>query len=243
MATDMERHYREVLARMELGDKHFDLLDRQYRELRAALQLDCLDFDRFPKTETKVKEELARQADRYIEFGLNGHRQINMEQGKFKDSLIALACFQLENFAGRFDIPVAVLGQVPAKDIYKAAGVDYQLGDLDVRDWPDDPQGYVTPQRFYLSWMDTGVFNLDRKVEDVRTNLAPDMRGAQESDGSGLYVAHPRILEHHYVDFPGTSVGSGRAPYLHLFIGRPEVGYDWVDCAYPEFGSALCGRD
>ncbi|OGD97280.1 hypothetical protein A3E71_04450 [Candidatus Curtissbacteria bacterium RIFCSPHIGHO2_12_FULL_42_33] len=171
MATDMERHYREVLARMKPGDKHFDLLDRQYRELRAALQLDCLDFDRFPKTETKVKEELARQADRYIEFGLNGHRQINMEQGKFKDSLIALACFQLENFAGRFDIPVAVLGQVPAKDIYKAAGVDYQLGDLDVRDWPDDPQGHKTPQRLYLVWMNTGVDSLGRKVEAVRLSL------------------------------------------------------------------------
>lgn len=247
MAVDIERLYREGLVGIKPEAKHYDFLTRQLRELQAEVMLDFLDFDKYPKTETEVKDELARQADRYIKLSLNRHPKIKMARGKFKDSLIALARPQPENFGGKVDIPSAILGQVPPKDVYEAAGMDYNLDRLNVRDWPDDPRGYTTPQGLYLTWMDTGVFNLDKKVEDVRAILKVemhDLRGAAEADGSGLYFAHPRILEHHFVDLPGTSVGLDRAPYLDLFGGRPRVHYfHWVGNAPPRWGSALCGRE
>lgn len=243
MAAEIEKAYRQALGSMSPDDRYYAFLSKQLRDLETQVQFDYLDFDKFPTTEAEVKAELARQADKYLNFGLNKHPEVKMGRGKFKDSLIALAKPLSENFAGRFDIPVAILGQVPARDVYVAAGVGYYLDGLDVRDWSDDPQGWRTPSLLYLTWMQDGVWNLNKTVQDVRASLEADMRGATVSDGSGLYVAHPRILEHHFIDLPGTSVGRGHAPCLGLFYGRPRVHYDWVGPAGPEFGSALCGRN
>lgn len=239
---EAEKALRGIIDGLPEGHPDIVFLSPYLREIETYAQLSYLDFERFPKTEAEVKEELARQADRYIEFGLHGHTEVKMEKGKFKDSLVALWRVQPERFAGRFDIPVAVLGQVPAKDVYEAEGVDYLLEGLDVRDWPDDPQEYKTPQGLYLAWMDTGVGKLNREVEDVRLSLERDARGATELDGSGLYVAHPIILEHHFIDLPGTFVGRNIVPSLGLFRDGPRVAYVWVAVG-PGFGAALCGRD
>ncbi len=243
MAASIERMYRETLSGISPKDPHYEFLVRHFGELEQEIQFDYLDFDKFPTSEAEVKSELARQADKYIKFGLNKHPEIRMTRGKFKDSLVALARPQPENFTGRFTLPIAALGQVPAKDVYEAAGVKYWLAGLNVQDWPEDPKGYITPHSFYLAWMDDGAKNLKRKVEDIRLNLRVDARGSTESDGSGFYVAHPRILEHHSIDLPGTVVERDGAPYLHLFGGRRELSHDWIDDAHPRFGSALSGRD
>ncbi len=94
----------------------------------------------------------------------------------------------------------------------------------------------------HLVWTDVGMRSIGRKVEDVRTDLKVDTlaRGVNESDGSGIYVAHPRILEHYFIDFPGTSFERGYAPCLNLFEGRAKVDCNWVGSADPQFGSALC---
>lgn len=167
-----------------------------------------------------------------------------MGKGKFKDALVGLGGPQPEHFALRFfDIPTAVLGYIPPKDIYNAAGVDYFLEGLDVGDWKKDPKGYKTPSGIYFTWMQDGARNLNRRVEDVRRTLEVVARGATEFDGTGLYVAHPRILEHHFIDFPGTGVERDDAPYLDLLDGRPRLHCRWVDLVSPKFGSALCGRN
>lgn len=241
-----ERALRGIIGGLPEGDPQRAILLPHLHAIESQALLGSLDFEKFPKTEFEVREELARLADRYINFGLNKHPQIRMAGGVFKDSLVALARPQPENFGGRVDIPVAVLGQVPPSDVYRAAGADYYLEDLNVRDWPDDPLGYTTPQGLYLAWVDTGMGNLGTKVDDVRWDLKAglrDLRGMSENDGGGLYVAHPRILEHHGIDFLGTSVESDFAPYLSLFHGWPEVHCDWTGGAYPKFGSALCGRN
>lgn len=243
MVMEADKALRGIIRGLPEGDPQHEFLLLHSRAIEARALLACLDFDEFPTTEAEVQAELARQADQYLKFGLNKHPKVEMTGGEFKDSLIVLAKPLPEKFAGRFGIPVAVLGQVPPKEVYEAAGVAYYLEGLDVGDWPDDPQGYTTPRGLYLVWMDTGVGNLDKKVEDVRANLPAYTRGATEADGSGLYVAHPRILEHHMIDLPGTSVGSGSAPDLSLFDGRPGLDHGWVGFADPRWGSALCGRD
>ncbi len=121
------------------------------REIEARAILSYLDFEKFPKTEAEVAEEVARQADRYIEFGLNEHPKVRMAKGKFKDSLDGFAHQQPEHFDGRFDIPVVVLGGVPAGDIFKAAGANYFLKGLDVKNWSEDPNGCKSPKRYILS--------------------------------------------------------------------------------------------
>lgn len=234
---------REELPNFEEGNRLRTILEPVLSELEVETQLARLDFEAFPKTEAQVKAELKRQADKYIDFGLHRHPARKMAKGKFKDTVVALGDSQPERFAKRFDIPTAVLGYISPKDIYNAAGVDYFLEGLDVGDWKEDPKGYTTPSDFYLTWMHDGARNLKRKVEDVRRTLEVVARGATELDGTGIYVAHPRILEHHYIDFPGTSVGRDDAPSLHLFLGRPELHCSWVDGAPPGFGSALCGRN
>lgn len=244
MVQEAEKSLRTIINQLPKGDRQRDFLLPHLREIEVHALLPYLDFDRFPKTEAEIKEELARQADRYIEFGLNKHPKIKLARAKFKDSLVAFAALRPEKFADGLSLPLAVLGQVPPKDVYTASGFDYFLNNSDVRDWPGDPYGYRTPQRLYLARMvDTGIGNLNKKVEAVRANLAADLRGATEADGSGFIVAHPRILEHHYSDLPGTRVGLDRAPCLALFSGGPEVDYLWVGGASPRFGSALCGRD
>lgn len=249
MASDIERGISEaaralrgIIDPLPEGEERA-FLTPKLLEIEARVQLSYLDFDKFPTTETEVAAELERQAQRYLERGLNKHPKIKLSKGKFKDSLVSLVRPQPESFAGRLLLPVAVLGQVPAKDVYEAAGVGYYLDGLDVQDWPDDPHSYTTPTVPYLTWMQDGAGNLNRKVEDVRAGLEADTRGATESDGSGLYVAHQRILTHHFIDFPGTSVGSAYAPDLDLFDDGPRVSGGWVGSARPRFGSALCGRD
>lgn len=247
MAAEIESHYADVLVGMKPGDRHFEFLVEKYRELKAETLIDYLDFDKFPKTERQVRSEIARQAENYIKVGLNEHPLVNLSKSKFKDSLIKLAEPQPKNSEGRFNIPAAVLGQVPPRDVYAAVGAGYHIDGLDLYDWPDDPQGYSTPQRLYLSWTDSGVANLYRSVDEVRASLRADAkgtaRGATDADGGGLYSAHLRILEHHWPDFPGTSVERGSAPDLRLFGGRPGVSGGWVGSADPRWGSALCGRD
>ena len=242
MVMEAEKALRDIVGGLPKDHPDRGFVSEHLSGIEYRARLAYLDFDKFPTTEAEVKEELARQADKYLKLGLNRHPQIKMSRGKFKDSIVVLAGAQTENFKDRVDIPIAVLGQVPAKDVYEADGVKYWLDGLNVRDWPDDPFGFLTPRITYLSWMNDGAVNLKREVADVRANLETDLRGATESDGSGLYVAHPRILEHHFIDFPGTSGGSVRAPYLKLFDDGPRLSYGWVGDASPRFGSALCGR-
>ncbi|MBI3282534.1 hypothetical protein HYZ70_00475 [Candidatus Curtissbacteria bacterium] len=208
MAAEIETLYRKVLAGMEPGDEHWDLLRRHYLELRRDVQLGYLGFESWPKTEKEVREELARQADVHLNNGFNRHPAVRMGRGKFKDSLIAVAASQPERHMDRVDIPVVSLGaQIPREDFCKAAGINYWLEGLSVTNWPDDPKGYRIPEGMHLVWMSDGGENLDRKVEDVREdlrlNLADIARGATGFDGLPLVAVHPRVLEHHFPDLPG----------------------------------------
>jgi hypothetical protein len=112
-----------------------------------------------------------------------------------------------------------------------------------VRDWPEDPQKYKTPNSFYLAWTDEGARFMNRKVEDVRKELALDERGGTELDSVAVYIAKPNVLQTRFLDLLGTTVGSASAAVLDLWRDRPRLRYcTWVGRAGPGFGSMVCGR-
>jgi hypothetical protein len=195
------------------------------------------------KTTETLTQELERIAAKYQDMEFHKHRTLNVSKGKLKDKIMELVNPQPECFKGRFDIPVIVFGQIPAEVQAKLAGVKYYLKGLNVRDWEEDPRGYITPERAYMTWMQPGRKNLLRSIERVRSTLDPDERGATIYDGIGLYIARPNILTDHYVDLPGTSVGSDRAANLGLRGGGPRLSDGFTGNAAPGFGSATCGRN
>lgn len=201
---------------------------KEIREIIASHELLNAEFERLTK--------------RYQE--LEFHKYLRVSAGVFKDTVMNLVVPQPESFRGRFNIPVVVFGQIPPEKQAELAGLNYFLGGLNVRDWEFDPKGWETPKTPYTTWMQDGKENLNRSVSvrDVRKTLEADERGATVYDGVALLIVNQSVLDDHYVDLPGTSVGSGYAPSLDRCDGRPEVYYYLTGYARPGFGSASCGR-
>ena len=199
-----------------------------------------------PKLETErvypeisLEAEWQRQGQRYIELGF--HTELKIIESEYLASLPKFTP-QPESFKERLDTPVMVETRVPIKRQYELAGIAYHLEGSDKSDWAKDPKKYKTPDSPYTVWLDEGARDMNRKVEDVRKKLAGDERGGTEFDAIALYIAKPNILEKRFLDLPGTTVGSGDAACLYLWLGGPRLGCRFVGGAYPRFGSLVCGR-
>lgn len=192
------------------------------------------------RQELNLEAEWSRQTKRFIDLGF--HKELGLSEQEYLDSLPRFGP-QPENFKGRFDIPVVVETSIPVKRQCELAGIEYFLAGLEVIDWTDDPKGYRTPDRPYITWLQDGEKNLNRAVEAVRKELAKDERGGTVIDGVAVCIAHPQVLREHFLDLPGTRVGSVFAPYLILCFGGPELHCFWVVDVHPGFGSASCGRE
>lgn len=186
-----------------------------------------------------LNAEWQRQTQGFIELGF--HTELGLSEEKYLESLPRFEP-QPEQFKGRFDIPVIVETRIPVKRQSELTRLPYFLEGLEVVDWLGDPKGYKTPKIPYFTWLQDGAKNINRSVRDVRATFAEDERGATEFDGISLYIAHPEILKDHFIDLPGTTVGSHDAPFLFLWLDRP--GLYCLDVGFPgsEFSSASCGR-
>lgn len=192
------------------------------------------------KTEkTTLETEWKRQANRLIELGF--HNELHLTEQAYLASLPKFE-FQPKSFEGRLDTPLLVETRIPIERQAELAGIDYLLEGSERGDWPEDPQNYQTPKLPYTTWTDEGARFMNRKVADVRRELAPDERGGTEFDGVALYIAKPDVLKKRFLDLPGTAVGSGFAACLRVWGGRPGLDYDLVGSALPGFGSLVCGR-
>lgn len=189
-----------------------------------------------PEKPGQLQEEWNRQAGKLArlfaeELGLNR-----------KDYLASLPQFepQPETFKGKFDIPVIVETRVPLSRLLEAAGLKkYFDVDKKVKDW--EGSGFETTKAPYTTWMQDGRKNLKKSIKVVRSGYDPDERGATAYDGVALYLAKPNILSSHYVDLPGSKVGSDYAPCLGLWDDGPELHCVFVDDASGRFGSVSCG--
>lgn len=152
---------------------------------------------------------------------------------------------QPEKYRGVYDNVVLVQPPTPNlsfKRILEITGLSYSSEVLKMEDWENDNGKFKTPSVVYATWVDDGGNNLDTAPSVVRANLSEDARGGTGLDGVFLYVADRGVIRRHYLDLPGSQVGSGRAPYLFLWDDGPRLSCRWVSDAYPRFGSVVAGR-
>jgi len=194
------------------------------------------------KDEEKADRDLSIEWERQVKgyFKLGFHKELNLSEEEYRDSLPKFTP-QPEAYKGRFDIPVLVETRIPVKKQAELAGLRYYSAEA-VRDWEDDPKGYQTPETPYITWMQDGRNYRKWTVDNFRRAMAEDERGATEFDGVALFIKNPKILQHHSIDLPGTSVGSVRAACLLLWFDEPGLRAYLVGNAHPNFGSASCGR-
>lgn len=147
---------------------------------------------------------------------------------------------QPDNWKGRFDIPVIVETRVPLKRMVKLAGIFADFGVASIQDWQEGKS--KTPKAPYATWLNDGISNLNKSVDTVRKSLKSDERGATVYDGVALYLKNPEILGNHYLDLPGSRVGSGRAPFLLRWGGQPRLRRSLVGDANPRYGSLVAGK-
>ncbi len=194
---------------------------------------------------SKLVHEWSRQADTLAYLFA---KPLGVSRDQYIDGLPQFA-LQPETYKGRFDIPTLVPTPVPekgltARKMFELAGIKpYYDVDGMTKDWEKHPSGFVTPKAPYSTWLHDGTPNLNRKPEDVRSELPADARGGTLLDGLGLYLKDPKILEDHSLDLPGSQVGSGSAPFLYLWYGGPELLHAWVDDPDPGFGSVVGGNE
>lgn len=189
--------------------------------------------------EISFQEERVRQIRRYISLGF--HKKLGKTEEEYAKRFPEFT-LQPENFKRRLDTPVLVETEISPEDQCELAGIEYGLDGLNKEDWNKKLKDYTAPKAPYATWLEDGRNNLNKKPEDVRKNLKGDKIGGTELDGIALYISNPKILEHHFLDLPGTAVGSGGAASLRLWVGRPELVYSWADDAHPRFGSVVRGR-
>lgn len=199
-----------------------------------------LPKEKLSTSENNLEAEWLKQAKKYIKLGF--HKELDLSKEDYLNSLPKFEP-QPENFKGRFDIPLIVETRIPIKRQCELVGIDYSLGSLPCVDWSGDTKDYKTPKKPYVTWMQDGTKNLDKSVEGVREEFTEDERGATVFDGLALYIARPKILEHHFIDLPGTKVGPRYAPFLGLWLGRPELDHRSVGSTYSRYFSSSCGRD
>ncbi len=176
----------------------------------------------------KLSAELERQANIYRGLGV------------LKDRIMVLVAPRPDKLPKEF-IPVVTLGtSVDLKTQADFAGLGIYF-DLSAG---YDTAGGVTYSNLKLIWIQDGRQYRDKSVDWVRSHIGRNERPATLSDGIALAIAHPNfhyVLENHAIDLPGTAVGSGSAPFLGVWDGRPGLNYRLVDYAYPNVGSASCG--
>lgn len=227
----------EQFIREQLDSKSLTKSDQAFLEEELSRAQERILSPEF------LEAEWERQVKRYTEHEFHKHPRFKMPRGKFKDSMPRFRP-QPKEYRGTVGIPILSMGRkIPAPDQFRLLGVDYLLEGLPVGDWGEDPFGYQTPDVPYVVYSDDGINNLGIKVADVRRkSISELLRGGTEYDSAGLYNARPEILNDRFLDFPGTSVGSGRAPCLRLWDDRPKLRYAYVPMRVPSLVRFFAGE-
>jgi len=148
---------------------------------------------------------------------------------------------QPEEYRRRLDIPVIVETRIPLKRMLELAGIDSNFDVDSIGDWEKD--NFKTPEEPYTTYLNDGTNNLDRSTDAVRTSLRNDERGGTIFDGIALYLKDPEILKNHYLNLPGSRVGSNCAPWLSRWsVRRPKVAPLFIEIPFPSIGSVVAGR-
>ncbi len=191
-----------------------------------------------------LQAELERIAATYQDRKF--HNKLHVSTGRFKDNIMKLYAPQPDSYIGRFDRPLIVFGQIPIKEQAELAGLDYYLEGLNVGEWEQTQEGFTTPKRAYLTWM-----QVDKKYQELNGleasySMQPDERGGNIPDAIGLYIASQKIPNGVGYYLPGTLVGyekSSGIAYLGVLSNKPAISYCGVSTKMPGVVTATCGRN
>ncbi len=186
---------------------------------------------------TTLEVEWQRQANRFIELGF--HTELNLTKDDYLNSLPKFES-QPREFKGRLDIPVIVETRISLRRMLDLIGIAQYFGADLVKDW--EKGQFETPKMPYSTWLNDGSINLKKSVGEVRKALKSDERGGTIFDGIALYLKDPKILEHHFLDLPGSQVDSDYAPYLYRWNGQSGLHPYFVDDRDPHDGSVVAGK-
>jgi hypothetical protein len=232
----MERLESELRATGNPADKEFADVVSAMRKSRG--EDFALEKQAIISPENKLQKEWNRQANKLAKLFA---RELGMTKDQYIASLPKLDP-QPTEFKGRLDTFTIADGRIPVERQCELAGITCSPSEHDGGDWKDDPKQYTTPKKPYIFWSDMGARHMEEKVVDVRRELADDERGGTELDGVALYIARPGILKRHYLDLPGTTVGSNFAACMRLWDEKPELHANHIDYVASLFGSLVCGR-
>ncbi len=198
----------------------------------SAITVETIKFPH----EIYLGEEWKRQAQNLARYFAE---ELRMTQEQY---IATLPTFepQLENYKGRFDIPVIVETRISLKKMVELVGIRAYFGVNSIKDWGKGT--FKTPDVPYTAWVNDGISNLNKPVSEIRKSLKQDERGATIYDGVALYLRYPEILENHFLDFPGSQVPSSFAPSLHLWLGLPMLDRYFISHADSKFGSVVAGK-
>jgi len=149
---------------------------------------------------------------------------------------------QPENWKGRLDTPVIVETRIRPERQAQLVGMYYFLIEGTKTDWNKEIKNYLIPNAPYAAWLEDGRNNRNRRPKDVRRNLKPDEIAGTELDGIALYISNPKILGYHFLDLPGTSIGSDHTAMLTVSSGKTVMSHSSTEEATPFFGSVIRGR-
>lgn len=246
-----KRAFRERLAQRDPRHPHLPLIDADIAQTEAKVTL-------FPQQEPQEsrpveldleaewEEQSARLAERYApELSKVTGKHISQEE--YRKRYCPAILPQPDGYKElglNNPLLVPVHPELGIDRTARIAGIiPYYDADA-TRDWKDRRHGFTTPQVSYTTWVDYGSRSLNMSVDDVRRGLAADARGGNVHDGIASYLKNPDILKQHFLDLPGSQVGSVLAPYLRVWFGRPELRLHvyWAGLASPGFGSVRAGR-
>lgn len=190
--------------------------------------------------EISLQEERIRQISKYINLGF--HVKLGKTEEEYAKRFPEFTP-KPESSKEKLGIaPVLVETEISPEDQCRLAGIEYISGGLNRTDWNKTLKNYETPKAPYSAWLEDGRNNLYRKPADVRKGLKESGEfGGTELEGIALFISSPKILDHHFLDLPGTTVESGCSARLLLWLGRPRLGYHLSDVASPRFGSVVRG--
>ncbi|MBI3385709.1 hypothetical protein HY031_01345 [Candidatus Gottesmanbacteria bacterium] len=176
-----------------------------------------------------LSAELERQAEIYRGLSVS------------KDVIMRLLTPRPDRLLSYVDIPVVTLGTSVDPNI-QASFAQIEK-DYDLSRGVDTAGGITFPEP-RLIWMHDGSRYTKKSVEWVLRHVPQHTRPSTQIDGIALAIVHPdihRVLRHHWIALPGTSVGSGSAPNLRDWCGGLKLRHDLVGAASPRWGSALSG--
>lgn len=168
---------------------------------------------------TRKSESLSREWDtQSISLAKSHAGKIGLSEEEYRESLPRFSR-RPRNFGGELEIPagpVIVETRIPLLEMLRVVGINSFFDLQELEDWENGD--FRTSSKPYTTWL---TYLPNKSVEEVRANLGRNELGGTVLEGITLYQRRSQILNHHFLKFPGSQVGSDYVPFLSA-LPSPE---------------------